>query len=216
MRLIVFLLRPIYYLLYHQFAWTYDFVAAIVSLGRWQDWVQAALPFLHGRVLEIGFGPGHLQISLNERKIPAFGLDESRQMAHQASRRLRKQGILSRLSRGYAQNIPFAEGVFDSVVATFPAEYIFDPQTLKEIRRVLVPAGKLVILPMAWITGRRRLERLAAWLLRVSGEAPGKPGPVSAAIMCRFARLGFEVRSEIVELKGSRVLVLVAEKKKGS
>ncbi|HEX7542073.1 MAG TPA: methyltransferase domain-containing protein [Anaerolineales bacterium] len=216
MRLIVFLLRPIYYLPYHQFAWTYDLVATVVSLGRWQDWVRTALPFLNGRVLEIGFGPGHLQISLNERKIPAFGLDESRQMAHQASRRLRKQGILSCLSRGYAQNIPFAEGVFDSVVATFPAEYIFDPQTLKEIRRVLVPAGKLVILPMAWITGRRRLERLAAWLLRVSGEAPGKPGPVSAATMGRFARLGFEVRSEIVELKGSQVLVLVAEKKKGS
>jgi ubiquinone/menaquinone biosynthesis C-methylase UbiE len=216
MHLIVFLLRPIYYLLYHQFAWTYDFVAAVVSLGRWQDWVQAALPHLNGRVLEIGFGPGHLQISINEKKLQAFGLDESRQMAHQASRRLRKKGILSRLSRGYAQSIPFAEGVFDSVVATFPAEYIFDPQTLSEVKRVLVPAGRLVILPIAWITGTRPLERLVAWLLRVSGEAPGKPGPVSAATMGRFARLGFEVRSEIVELKGSQVLVLVAEKKKGS
>ncbi|MCX6035252.1 MAG: methyltransferase domain-containing protein [Chloroflexi bacterium] len=214
MRLIVLLLRPIYYLLYHQFAWTYDFVAAVVSLGRWQDWVRTALPFLSGRVLEIGFGCGHLQLYLNEKKLPAFGLDESRQMAHQASRRLRKQGYLNRLSCGYAQSIPFAEGVFDSVVATFPAEFIFDPQTLEEIRRVLMPAGKLVILPMAWITGRRPLERLVAWLLRVSGEVPGKPGPVSAVTRDRFARLGFEVRSEIVEVKGSQVLVFVAEKKK--
>lgn len=221
MRLIVFLLRPIYYLLYHQFAWTYDFVAAVVSLGRWQDWVQAALPYVSGRVLELGFGPGHLQISLNEKKLPAFGLDESRQMAHQACRRLRKQGAISRLSCGYAQQLPFAAGVFDSVVATFPAEYIFDPQTLKEISRVLVPAGRLVILPMAWITGTRPLERLAAWLFRVSGEAPGKPGPVSAALRDQFARAGFEAaprgsargaRSEIVELKGSQVLVIVAKK----
>ena len=212
MGLISFLFRPIYYLLYHQFAWTYDFVAAVVSLGRWQDWVQAALPFLNGRVLEIGFGPGHLQLSLNKNRLPAFGLDESRQMAHQARRRLRKKGAIIRLSRGYAQNIPFAGGIFDSVVASFPAEYIFDPQTLNEIRRVLVRSGRLIILPMAWITGTRPLERLAAWLFRISGEAPGKPGQASAAIKDRFSHTGFEVRSEIVELKGSQVLVIVAEK----
>ena len=216
MRLVFFLLRPIYYLFYHQFAWTYDFVAAVISLGRWQDWVQTALPYLNGRILELGFGPGHLQLSLNEIKLPTFGLDESRQMTRQGSRRLRKHGAISRLFRGYAQSLPFAGGVFDSVVVTFPAEYIFDPQTLKEIRRVLVPAGMLVILPLAWITGTLPLERLVAWLFRVSGEAPGKPGPVSAAIKDRFAHAGFEVRSEIVELKGSQVLVIVAEKRHGS
>jgi ubiquinone/menaquinone biosynthesis C-methylase UbiE len=216
MQLIVFLLRPIYYLLYHQFAWTYDFVAAVVSLGRWQDWVQASLPFLSGRVLEIGFGPGYLQLSLNMNKLPAFGLDESRQMAHRARRRLRNQGVTSCLSCGYAQNIPFMDGAFDSVVSTFPSEYIFNSQTLGEIRRVLVPAGKLIILPMAWITGTRPLERLTAWLLRVTGETPGKPGLVSAAIRDQFAHIGFEVRSEIVKLKGSQVLVIVAERIMGS
>jgi ubiquinone/menaquinone biosynthesis C-methylase UbiE len=212
MSLILFLIRPIYYLLYHQFAWTYDFVSAVVSLGHWQDWVQSAEPYLNGRVLEIGFGPGHLQLSLNEKKFPTFGLDESRQMSYQARRRLRKRRAISRLSRGYAQNIPFANGVFDSVVATFPEEFIFDPQTLIEIRRVLVWSGRLIILPMAWITGTRPLERLAAWLFRISGEAPGKPGPVSVAIKGRFTHTGYEIRSEIVELKGSQVLVVVAEK----
>lgn len=216
MRLIPILLRPIYYLLYHQFAWTYDIVAAFVSLGRWQGWVQAALPYVNGRVLELGFGPGHLQLSLNEKNLASFGLDESRHMAYQANRRLRNFGAIARLSRGYAQSIPFASGVFDSVVATFPAEYIYAPQTLVEIKRVLVPAGKLIILPMAWITGTRPLERLAAWLFRISGNAPGKPGPVTAALRDRFVRAGYEVRSEIVEKKGSLVLVSVAEKRPGS
>lgn len=213
MRLIQILLRPIYYLLYHQFAWTYDFVAAVVSLGRWQDWVQVALPFLSGRVLEIGFGPGHLQLYLDQKNIKTLGLDESRQMARQASRLLKRNGISSRLFCGYAQNIPFAGGSFDSVAATFPAEYIFDPQTLKEIYRVLVPSGHLIILPMAWITGTRPLERLAAWVFRFSGEAPGKPGPVSTALKGRFIHAGFQVRSEIVKIKGSHVLVVVAEKR---
>jgi hypothetical protein len=65
---------------------------------------------------------------------------------------------------------------------------------------------------MAWITGTRPLERLVAWLFRISGEAPGKPGPVSAITKDRFTHTGFKVRSEFVERKGSKVLVVVAEK----
>ena len=51
---------------YHEFAWTYDFVAAVVSIGRWNQWIDSALPFVQGRrVLEIGHGPGHLQEHLS-------------------------------------------------------------------------------------------------------------------------------------------------------
>jgi SAM-dependent methyltransferase len=210
MRLILFLFRTIFYLLYHQFAWMYDFVAAAVSLGRWNDWVYSALPYLGGRILEIGYGPGLLQLSLHEKGFPVFGLDESRQMARQASRRLHKKGFPSNLSRGYAQHLPFPKNVFDTVVATFPSEYIFDPQTLREIRRMLVTGGKLVVVPMAWITGRRPLERLAAWLFRVTGEAPGRPGTISTAMRNRLARAGFEVRSELISMRGSQVLVVIA------
>ena len=212
MRLIQVLLRPIFYLLYHQFAWTYDLVAALVSLGRWQEWVRSALPFLSGRVLEIGFGPGHLQASLNEKNIPTFGLDESPQMVRIATGRLRKNRAINHLIRGYAQNIPFTGETFNSVVATFPADYIFDPQTLYEIRRVLLPAGQMVIIPTAWITGGHLLERLAAWVFRVSGEAPGKPHGLSYAMKARFIHAGFEVRSEMVKKRGSQVLVLLAKK----
>jgi ubiquinone/menaquinone biosynthesis C-methylase UbiE len=212
MRLIQVLLRPIFYLLYHQFAWTYDLVAAVVSLGRWQDWVQTALPHLSGRTLEIGFGPGHLQTTLCERNIPTFGLDESLQMIHQAARRLRKSGAIPRLTRGYAQKLPFATGTFNSIVATFPTDYIFEHKTLEEIRRVLLPAGQLVIIPTAWITGGQMLERLAAWVFRVTGEAPGMPHILSDAVKDRFVSAGFKVRSEIAEKKGSQVLVVLAKK----
>ena len=216
MRQILFLLRPIFYLLYHQFAWTYDFVAAVVSLGHWQDWVRSALPYLDGRVLEIGFGPGHLQKALISKRFSSFGLDESPHMARQTSRRLRKQGADSCLSIGYAQHTPFPTETFDSVVATFPSEYIFDPQTLREIWRVLTTTGRLIILPVAWITGARPMERLAAWLFRISGVAPGRPGAISTVISDQFSQLGFKVRSEIVELISSQVLVILAEKRPGS
>ena len=209
MRLLFFLLRPVYHLLYHQFAWTYDFVAALVSAGRWKDWVRTALPYLQGRVLEIGFGPGHLQLAMHERGLRSFGLDESRQMARQAGRRLRRAGLRPHLARGRAQTLPFAASVFDSVVATFPSEYIFDPGTLREIRRVLLPGGELVIVGSAWPTGSHPWARLAGWLLRVTGQG----APLQALIpgvAARFRETGFEVRHEILEAPGGQVLVFFA------
>jgi ubiquinone/menaquinone biosynthesis C-methylase UbiE len=211
MILLLVVLRPIYYLLYHQFAWTYDFVAGVVSLGHWNDWVKAVLPHLEGRVLEIGYGPGHLQTALFQDNIFSIGLDESPQMALLARLRLQKSGFIHRLSRGYAQSIPFASGSFDTVVATFPSEYIFDPETLKEIRNVLTPGGKLVVVPTAWITGKHPLEKLVAWLFMVIG-AQGAPGPVSSAFRVRLSNAGFYVQSQILGMDGSQVLVISAIK----
>ncbi|MBN2386105.1 MAG: methyltransferase domain-containing protein [Anaerolineales bacterium] len=212
MRLILLLLRPIFHLLYHQFAWTYDVVAATVSLGRWQRWVLTALEFLEGpRTLELGFGPGHLQGVMQTAGLQPFGLDRSPQMLRQAARRLRAQGQTPRLLRGYAQFAPFRDGAFQSVVATFPSEYIFDPATLAEVRRLLAPGGRLVVIPAAWITGTGVLERLAAWLFRVTGQATAVR-TLRPIVEARFVAAGFEVASEFVEFPGSQVLVLVARK----
>ena len=206
------LLRTFFRLLYHQLAWSYDLVASAVSLGRWQAWVNCTLSYLQGRVLEIGPGPGHLQEGMHRRGMAAFGLDESRQMCRQANRRLRKGGIMPAITRGYAQNLPFPENSFESVAATFPAEFLFDSQALAEAWRVIKPGGRLVLLPVAWITGRRRLDRLAAWLFKVTQEAraieavlPGLYEHIQAA--------GFVVRHELVELPGSRVLIILAVKR---
>ena len=205
------LLGVFFDLLYHQFAWTYDLVAAGVSLGRWQGWVLTARPYLRGRVLEIGFGPGHLQAALNKDGLEAFGLDESRQMARQARRRLRRLKAPARLVNGYAQILPFRAESFDCVAATFPSEYIFEAQTLREIRRVLRPGGRLVVIPSAWITGQGWLERLAAGLFRVTGQA-GALEALLPGIKQRIAASGFEVRHELVEGRGSKVLIIIGEK----
>ena len=198
-------------LLYHPLAWTYDLVAAAVSLGRWQGWVLQARPFLRGRVLELGFGPGHLQEALEQAGLEAFGLDESRPMARQARRRLRRQKYPVRLANGYAQGLPFQGNSFDCVAATFPSEYIFEAQTLAEIRRVLRPHGRLVIVPSAWITGRGWLEQLAAGLFHATGQA-GALEPMLTTVKYRIAASGLAVRHELVETDWSRVLVIIGEK----
>lgn len=207
--MLISIFRTFFHLLYHQFAWTYDLVAALVSLGRWQAWVRSGLPYLDGRVLEIGFGPGHLQLSLRDRGQTVFGLDESRQMASQARRRLRRRGFPVNLTRGYAQKIPFLKSSFNSVVATFPTEYIFELPALQEIRRVLAPGGKLVLVPTAWITGTGLLERLTAWLFTVTGQTTALEASLQPMQAC-IRSAGFEVHHELVDLEGSRVLILLA------
>jgi len=172
--------RLFFHLLYHQMAWTYDWVAAAVSLGRWKKWVYTPLPYLEGpRILELGHGPGHLQIKMHARGNLVVGLDESRQMGLIAHKRLRNSGCSPLLVNGYAQSLPFPDGCFDQVVATFPSEYIAQMDTLNQINRVLQDGGILWILPVAWITGEKLSLRAAAWLFQVTGQSPEKDRVVS-------------------------------------
>ena len=215
MPLIARLLRLFFYLLYHPLAWTYDLVSASVSLGRWQDWVQTVLPYVEGtRVLELGHGPGHLQRLLLDRGLLAVGLDESRQMGQITKQRLTHNGYAqNRLARGLAQFIPFPIEYFDTVVSTFPSEYIFDSATLLEVYRILESGGRFIVLPVAWIIGNKLMERYAAGLFRVTGQAPSEPIEIVSERMKEpFTKAGFEVRIEQVEVKSSLVLIIVAEK----
>jgi ubiquinone/menaquinone biosynthesis C-methylase UbiE len=215
MTLLAHLLRIVFYLLYHPFAWSYDLVAATVSLGRWQDWVQTVVPFIDGRrVLELGHGPGHLQRLLLSRGLLAIGLDESRQMGRLAKRRLIDNGYAQPgLSRGMAQSLPIQAEAFDTVVSTFPSNYIFDPNTLLEVRRTLKNGGRFIVLPVAWIIGQKLMERYAAGLFRVTGQAPSDPVEiVTERLKQPFEQVGFEVEVKQIEVKSSLVLIVVARK----
>ena len=204
-RVLIILLRLTFKLLYHQFAWTYDWVAFIVSLGSWQDWITSVLPFLDGpRILEIGFGPGHLQVALNQKELSVYGLDESHQMVTMARKRLSNKGLGSNLIRGEAQTLPFADKCFHQVVMTFPAEFILSSNSLTEIHRILVNGGTAIILPLAWITGRKPLERLAAWVNHVTGESP----EWDEKSLEPLKKIGFEVSWDMINFNASRILII--------
>ena len=209
------LFRFVFYLLYHPFAWTYDFVSATVSLGRWQDWIRTVTPFVQGtRVLELGHGPGHLQRILLDRGLLAVGLDESRQMGKFAKKLLSKGGYAQfNLSRGLAQSLPFPSETFETVVSTFPSNYIFEPGTMLEVHRTLIDGGKFIVLPVAWIIGTNLIERYAARLFRFTGQAPSEPvEAISERFKLPFLESGFDVTIEQVEVKSSLVLIVVARK----
>ena len=222
-------LRFFFRLLYHPLAIAYDLVAATVSFGRWKDWIMEVVPFLTGtRILELGHGPGHLQRFLLRRGLTAVGVDESAQMGRLAKRRINEETrkdsyteatpyqiayAQSNIVRGLAQGLPFPALTFDTVVSTFPAEYIFDTRTLTEAHRVLNQNGRFVILPGAVITGRGLWDRFMAWVFRLTGQTPPN---LSEIIHERskepFAKAGFQLAIHELDVKSSTVFIMVATK----
>jgi ubiquinone/menaquinone biosynthesis C-methylase UbiE len=211
-RSLQWILRVFYRLLYHRLAWTYDLVAGTVSVGLWQEWVRAVVPFIEGpRVLELGHGPGYLQKDLSAMGPPislVVGLDRSQQMGFMARKRLIRLKFCPNLVNGESQSLPFQDQSFDQIVATFPTEYIADPRTLSEIQRVLIQRGSLIVLPVAYITGKRLRERLAAWLFNATGQSPEWDDRVLSSAW----HSGFEIKIERLTLEASSLVIIVARK----
>ncbi len=217
------LLRFGFRLLYYELAWTYDLVSWVVSLGEWRRWQQAALPFVQGPlVLELGHGPGHMLVDLQRDGHTVFGVDLSPFMGRQARRRLQKQQLPTNLILAQAQVLPLPTAVFNTVLATFPTEYIVDPQTLAAVQRVLVANGRLIVVPEGHLTGRGGLHRLIDWLFRITGQRDGAFSVDEAAnwphpdlwepFRQRFVAAGFQLRIEHIRLPRSVATVFIAEK----
>lgn len=170
------ILRYGFHLLYHQLAWTYDAVAALVSAGRWVEWVRSTETHLEGceRILEIGHGPGHLMESLLKCKKLVIGVDLSPQMGRRARQKLIFVTPAPQLVRADARSLPFSAASFDAVVATFPAEYIAEPETWISFRRMLRTGGRIVVLLGARPGGYHPLNLLSNLLFTITsriGEA---------------------------------------------
>lgn len=218
------LLRLFFRFLYHQFAFAYDFVAAAVSFGHWRKWILEVVPFIEGtRTLEIGHGPGHLHRFLLRRGLDAVAVDESASMSRLARRNLifGEKSLISKssthqsgytqtnLTRGLAQQLPFREKAFDTVIATFPAEYISDPRTLSEVRRCLSDGGRFVVLPVAMPK-----NRFLSWLFRVTGQAPSDAMQViREKLEGPFIQAEFDVETHVIDVRSGMLVVIVAEKK---
>jgi len=222
------ILRLFFRLLYHQFAFAYDLVAAAVSFNRWKDWVVSVIPFIEGnRVLEIGHGPGHLQRILLSLDLMAIGIDESAQMGRRAKQNLTRRSSSFRLSqqenfpspsqpdytqikltRGVGQHLPFRDKSFDTVVATFPTEYITDPGTLAEVKRCLSDGGRFIVLPVAWPK-----NRFLDWLFKVTIQSPTEAMEVvKSRLREPFVKAGFKTEIQTVDVKSSTLLIVLAKK----
>jgi len=199
-----------FHLLYHQFAFMYDAVAWCVSLGQWQAWGQAALKRVRGsRVLEIGHGPGHLLITLaRSGTLRPIGIDLSPDMIRLARKNLRRAGVTAPQVQCRVQALPFRAGAFDSVVSTFPTDYIADRATLREVQRVTNEQGRLIVVVGAQLIGRAPSQVFIEWLYRITGQRDTKFDEASI-----FDQLGMPARLETETVGASSVTLIVTDKK---
>lgn len=202
---------------YREFAWTYDAVAWLVSRGLWRRWTLAALPYLDGRILELGCGTGHIQAALAaQSSVRVIGLDASPQMLALTQRRVRRARRSVRLLRAVGQALPFASGRFDTVLATFPTEYILHPATAAEIARVLAPAGRLVIVDAPQFTRNGLYERAVDLAYRLTLQASVRGRSDYALHLRALEQAGFSFAPHWEAVGTSRVLVLTGRRAPGA
>jgi SAM-dependent methyltransferase len=141
------LVRTLFELLYRH-RWLYWLASTIPFAGQWRTWQRLVIPRLVGAdVLETGCGTGTLLVDMVQAGYTCTAIERSPQMVAATRDRLRRRHLLDRVSllRGSAAELPYADRSFDSVVSTFPTEYIFDPATTHEMARVLRPGGRVIV-----------------------------------------------------------------------
>jgi ubiquinone/menaquinone biosynthesis C-methylase UbiE len=123
--------------------WLLDLACSIGPFSRQR---RKVVPLATGRVLEIGIGTGLNFEHYDKTNVAqVVGLDPGVEMHRLARKRAGAAGIDAQLVALSAERIPFDDGTFDTVLVTYTLCTIPDPvAALKEMRRVLKPAGRLL------------------------------------------------------------------------
>jgi len=124
------------------------------------------VPLAEGRVFELGVGGGLNQPYYDAAKVTHFfGIDPGGKLLEFARAEAEKKGWQADIRQGVGEAIPFEDNSFDTVVCTYTMCSVDDQaQTLREMRRILKPGGRLLYLehgvapdagPARW---QRRIE----------------------------------------------------------
>jgi demethylmenaquinone methyltransferase/2-methoxy-6-polyprenyl-1,4-benzoquinol methylase len=133
----------------------YDLLNHLLSAGIDRRWRRASVEFLGLpgplRLLDLCTGTADLLIEVMERdaRHRGVGVDLSGEMLRRAAHKLGRRGLHGRatLAAGDAERLPVADARFDGALIAFGIRNVGDPRTaLAELRRVLRPGGRLVVL----------------------------------------------------------------------
>lgn len=143
-------------------------------------------------VVEIGFGTGRLVEMLLERVAPGLvaGVDPTPTMVEVALARrgVRRAGARADLRVGEASRLPWPDASFDAAFALHCFQFWANPAACaREIRRVLRPDGRLVV-----ILREHGKGRVPSWL----PNPISRSGDEAAGARACLAAAGFAVDSE--------------------
>ncbi len=146
----------------------YDRMNRILSVGLDQGWRRAAIAELRAkpgsRVLDLCCGTGDLSLLLPEALRPV-GCDFTPAMLEIAGQKAARRGARFEIVAGDALRLPFRAGVFGGVLIGFGVRNLPDLDVaFAEIRRVLDPEARLVLLEFSRPPGRLARWGHRAWL----------------------------------------------------
>jgi ubiquinone/menaquinone biosynthesis C-methylase UbiE len=168
------------------FPHVYRFGQPIFDRLFYNRYRRAAIAHATGRLLMVGLGPGTDLKFLPPAVTSVAAVEPVAAFRRMASRLAVRRGIAADIVDGTGESIPFPDNSFDSVHIGLVLCSVDDvAATLSEIRRVLVPRGRLVVLehvrgegatgrfqdrvakPWSWLAGgcepnRRTAEAIAA------------------------------------------------------
>jgi ubiquinone/menaquinone biosynthesis C-methylase UbiE len=110
---------------------------------------QVVRPFIgpSDRVLDVGCGPGGFTAVVAELAFEVVGIDVSEAWVEASQRTFAARGLThARAVRGSGTALPFLDGSFEVATLIDVIHHLDDPDvTLREIARVLVPGGRLLV-----------------------------------------------------------------------
>jgi ubiquinone/menaquinone biosynthesis C-methylase UbiE len=106
------------------------------------------------RVLDVGCGTGAVAVAIKRRHpaVDVVGLDPDPKALARAERKARRAGVAIQFDLGFADALPYDNGTFDRVFSSMMFHHVRKSErepTLREIRRVLEPRGRLEFLDLS-------------------------------------------------------------------
>lgn len=141
--------------MFDDIAFRYDFLNHFMSLGIDVIWRKKALGYLKQQhpklMLDIATGTGDFAIMANKRLQPEkiIGIDISEGMLEVGRQKIAKLGLTDKITMqlGDSETISFPDQTFDAITVAFGVRNFENLEKgLGEMRRVLKPGAKLIIL----------------------------------------------------------------------
>jgi len=208
--------------MFTRLAWRYDLVNDVMSFGLHRRWKRQTVELaLKGtarpRVLDLCCGSGDLCFLAEDRGAGAVvGVDFTLPMLAVARRRRAADDRRSMFLQADALRLPFRDGAFDVLTIGYGLRNIADiPAALAEMRRVLAPGGRAVVLdfgkpsnPLAGLLYRGFLQTMmpaVGWLFHGDPETylyipeslerfPAQRGVERLMREAGFAKVGYQNR----------------------
>jgi ubiquinone/menaquinone biosynthesis C-methylase UbiE len=134
----------------------------------------ALLEPVHGEVLELGMGTGLNLPHYPKAIMRLHAIDPAALLPKKVTERTARCSFPVQIQRVRAESLPYADRVFDCVVSTWTLCTVADPvQALREVERVLKPAGAFCFWNMAGATTAPRLSGRTGSILFKTSLAVG-------------------------------------------